>query len=172
MTATHLQPDEPRLPTLAWLPSANGSMAVCPQDLVRDFVEPGNLGRRGDTRFSFGVRYRFMIWAKGGVPEASVPVIPLTWLVQKRRRPGVIDHLAFSRVGLNLRADQAIAVCRESASRWDRCGFCCGLCAAKKGLGPCATQSVVGFTGRTKLNRAAGRMTEAFRVPVRFTEST
>lgn len=109
MTATHLQPDEPQLPTLAWFAEGDYFDGRLPQDLVRDFVGKNQRPSRLETRFGFGVRYRFMIGEGGGDAEASVPVIPAAWLVQEEGgAPDVIDHLAFSRVGLNLRADQAL----------------------------------------------------------------
>ncbi|MGC3974657.1 MAG: hypothetical protein QM771_09790 [Nitrospira sp.] len=109
MTATHLHPDEPQLPTLAWFTERECFDGRLPQDLVRDFVGKNQRSSRLETRFGFGVRYRFMMGEGGGDAETSVPVIPVAWFAQQEGgAPDIIDHLAFSRVGLNLRADQAL----------------------------------------------------------------
>jgi hypothetical protein len=45
----------------------------------------------------------------GADAETFVPVIPASWFVEhKGGAPDIIDHLAFSRVGMTLRADQAL----------------------------------------------------------------
>ena len=109
MTATHLHPDEPQLPTLAWFAEREYFDGRLPQELLRDFVAKNQRPSRLDRRFGFGVRYRFVSGEGGGDAETSLPVIPAAWLVQQEDgAPDIIDHLAFSRVGLNLRADQAL----------------------------------------------------------------
>ena len=108
MTATHLHPDEPQVPTLAWFAQREYFDGRLPQDLVRDFVGKNQRPWRLATRFGFGVRYRFVSGEGGGDVETSVPVIPVAWFVQQEGAPDIIDHLVFSRVGLNLRADQAL----------------------------------------------------------------
>ncbi|MCC6967963.1 MAG: hypothetical protein IT391_16965 [Nitrospira sp.] len=109
MTATHLHPDEPQVPTLAWFAQREYFDGRLPQDLLRDFVAKNQRPSRLDMRFGFGVRYRFMTGEGGGDTETSVPVIPAAWFVQQEGgAPDVIDRLAFSRVGLSLRANQAL----------------------------------------------------------------
>ncbi len=109
MTATHLHPDEPQLPTLAWFSEREFFDGRLPQELIRDFVMNNQRPSRLETHFGFGVRYRFV--SGEGTPDAetSVPMIPAAWLVEHEGgAPDIIDRLAFSRVGLTLRADQAL----------------------------------------------------------------
>ena len=109
MTATHLHPEEPQLPTLAWFAEREYFDGRLPQDLLRDFVAKNQRPSRLDRRFGFGVRYRFVSGEGGGDAETSLPMISAAWLVQQEDgAPDIIDHLAFSRVGLNLRADPAL----------------------------------------------------------------
>lgn len=109
MTATHLHPDEPQLPTLAWFAEREYFDGRLPQELIRDFVVKNQRPSRLDRRFGFGVRYRFVSGEGEGDAETFVPVIPAAWLVEHEGgAPDIIDHLAFSRVGLTLRADQAL----------------------------------------------------------------
>jgi hypothetical protein len=109
MTATRLHPDDPKAPTVASFAEGAFFDARLPQDLIRDFVAKNQRPSRLDTRFAFGVRYRFV--SGEGVPEteAAVPVIPAVWPVQDPEGDlGTIDRLAFSRVALTLRGDQAL----------------------------------------------------------------
>jgi hypothetical protein len=109
MTATHLHPDEPQLPTASWFAEGEVFDGRLPKDLVRDFVAKNQRSSRLDARFAFGVRYRFV--SEDGVPdaEASLPAIPAAWPVEnEERNPEILDRLAFSRVGLTLRGDQAL----------------------------------------------------------------
>ncbi|ODT45400.1 MAG: hypothetical protein ABS70_03270 [Nitrospira sp. SCN 59-13] len=109
MTETHLHPEEPQLPTIAWFAERACFDGRLPQDLLRDFVTKNQRASRLDRRFGFGVRYRFVSGEGGGDAETSVPAIPAAWFVQQEGgAPDIIDRLAFSRVGLNLRADQAL----------------------------------------------------------------
>ncbi|MCW5797540.1 MAG: hypothetical protein KIT40_03495 [Nitrospira sp.] len=109
MTAIHLHPDEPQVPTLAWFAERAWFDGRLPQDLVRDFVDKNQRPSRLETRFGFGVRYRFIAGEGQSDAETSVPAIPAAWFVQQEGgAPEIIDHLAFSRVGLTLRADHAL----------------------------------------------------------------
>lgn len=109
MTATHLHPEEPQLPTLAWFAEREYFDGRLPQELIRDFVVKNQRPSRLDRRFGFGVRYRFVSGEGEGDAETFVPAIPAAWLVEHEGgAPDIIDHLAFSRVGLTLRADQAL----------------------------------------------------------------
>lgn len=109
MTATHLHPDEPQVPTLAWFAERDHFDGRLPQELIRDFVVKNQRPSRLDRRFGFGVRYRFVSGEGGTDAETSLPVIPAAWSVEHEEgAPNIIDHLAFSRVGLTLRADQAL----------------------------------------------------------------
>ncbi len=109
MSVTHLHPDEPQVPTLAWFAERDYFDGRLPQELVRDFVGKNQRSSRLDARFGFGVRYRFVSGEGGADIETSLPAIPAAWLVEgEEGLPDIIDRLAFSRVGLNLRADQAL----------------------------------------------------------------
>jgi hypothetical protein len=111
MTATRLHPEEPQLPTVAWFSAQAFFEGRLPPDLIRDFVAKTYRSARLETRFGFGVRYRFV--SGEGVPdaEAAVPVVPVAWPVEEGGDGDaveVLDRLAFSRVGLTVRGDQAL----------------------------------------------------------------
>ncbi len=109
MTATHLHPDEPQLPTLAWFAERECFDGRLPPELIRDFVGKNQRPSRLNAQFGFGVRYRFVSGEGGTDAETSLPMIPAAWFVQQEGgAPDIIDHLAFSRVGLTLKADQAL----------------------------------------------------------------
>lgn len=108
MTTTHLHPNEPQLPTLAWFAERECFDGRLPQELIRDFVAKNQRPSRLNTQFGFGVRYRFVSGEGGTDAETSLPVIPAAWFVQEGGPTDLIDHLAFSRVGLTLKADQAL----------------------------------------------------------------
>lgn len=109
MTAAHLHPDEPQVPTFAWFAERGCFDGRLPQELIRDFVVKNQRPSRLDRRFGFGVRYRFVSGEGGTDAETSLPVIPAARFVQQEGgAPEVIDHLAFSRVGFTLPADQAL----------------------------------------------------------------
>ncbi|HRC42810.1 MAG TPA: hypothetical protein PLT27_02060 [Nitrospira sp.] len=111
MTAIRLHPEEPQLPTVAWFAEQGLFDGRLPQDLIRDFVAKVQRPARLDARFTFGVRYRFV--SGEGVPEteAAVPVVPAAWPIEEDGDEDALetlDRLAFSRVGLTLRGDQAL----------------------------------------------------------------
>ncbi len=54
MTATHLHPDEPDVPTLAWFAQREYFSGRLPQDLLRDFVAKNQRPSRLHLRFGFG----------------------------------------------------------------------------------------------------------------------
>lgn len=95
MTVTHLHPDEPQVPTLAWFAERDWFDGRLPQELIRDFVLKNQRPSRLDRRFGFGVRYRFVSGEEGADAETSLPVIPAARFVQQESgAPEVIDHLA------------------------------------------------------------------------------
>ncbi len=111
MTAIRLHPEEPQLPTAAWFAEQEFFDGRLPKDLIRDFVTKAQRPARLDARFTFGVRYRFV--SGEGVPdtEAAVPVFPAAWRVEEENDGDaleILDRLAFSRVGLTSRGDQAL----------------------------------------------------------------
>lgn len=109
MTTTRLHPDQTSTPTIAWLTGQGWFDGRLPKDLVRDFVFKNQQASRLDTRFTFGVRYRFV--SGEGVPEteAGLLVVPVARPVQDLEgQLETIDRLAFSRVGRTLKDDQAL----------------------------------------------------------------
>ncbi|HMZ55689.1 MAG TPA: hypothetical protein PLT48_12635 [Nitrospira sp.] len=109
MTTTHLHPDEPRVPTVAWFAEQDLFDHQLPQDLIRDFVAKAQRPSRLDTRFGFGVRYRFVSGEGGSDAETALLTWPVAQRVDEERgAPDVIDRLAFSRVGFTRRGDQAL----------------------------------------------------------------
>ena len=108
-TMTRLHPDEPQLPTVAWFAEQALFDGRLPQDLIRDFVSKAQRAARLDARFAFGVRYRFVSGEVEAEIEAAVPIVPVAWSVQDGGGPPeTLDRLAFSRVGLTVRGDQAL----------------------------------------------------------------
>ncbi|MBS0171604.1 MAG: hypothetical protein JSR62_14735 [Nitrospira sp.] len=109
MTATHLHPEDPRVPTAAWFAEQDLFDHRLPQDLIRDFVAKTQWPSRLDTRFGFGVRYRFVSVDGGVDAETALLTPPVAQRVQEERDvPDIIDRLAFSRVGFTVRGDQAL----------------------------------------------------------------
>ncbi|MEK6802603.1 MAG: hypothetical protein AABZ34_08040 [Nitrospirota bacterium] len=111
MTTTRLHPETPQLPTVAWFAEQGFFDGRLPKDLIRDFVAKVQRPARLDARFAFGARYRFV--SGEGVPEteAAVTVVPAAWPVEEDGDGDALetlDRLAFSRVGLTLRGDQAL----------------------------------------------------------------
>ncbi|MCC2643310.1 MAG: hypothetical protein K0S45_3723 [Nitrospira sp.] len=109
MTTTGLHPDEPQAPTGASFAERAFFDGRLSRDLVRDFIGKNQRPSRFDARFAFGVRYQFV--SGDGVPEteAALSVVPAIWPVQNYEGTlDRIDRLAFSRVGLSLRGDQAL----------------------------------------------------------------
>jgi len=107
MTTARLDPDKSEAPTVAWFaeqPLFNGRL---PQELIRDFVAKNQRPARLEARFHFGVRYRFVSDAGERENETAVPIVPAARPVQDLDLD-TIDRLAFSRVGLTLRGDQAL----------------------------------------------------------------
>ena len=134
MTATRLHPDEPQLPTVAWFAERAFFDGRLPQELIRDFVTKSQRAFRLDVRFAFGVRYRFV--SGDGLPEteAAVPVVPAVWPVADEGGDfDVLDRLAFSRVGLTLRGDQALVYAANERPDGTGAGFLFWLVRRQKG---------------------------------------
>ena len=109
MTATQLHPDQAAFPSLAWCREQAWFDGRLPQDLLQDFVAKNQYPSRLQSRFGFGVRYRFL--SGEGVPEteSSLLVMPVGHLGQALEGElDRIDRLAFSRAGMTLRNDQAL----------------------------------------------------------------
>ena len=109
MTTTQLHPDQQALPTVPWCREQGWFDGRLPQDLIQDFVAKNQRPSRLQSLFAFGVRYRFL--SSEGVPEteSGLFVIPVGRLVQELEGElDRIDRLAFSRIGMTLRNDQAL----------------------------------------------------------------
>ncbi|MCE3222131.1 MAG: hypothetical protein K0S58_311 [Nitrospira sp.] len=109
MTTTQLHPDHLSAPTVAWCNEQSWFDGRLPQDLIRDFVAKNQHPSRLEAHFTLGVRYRFV--SGEGVPEteAGLFAIPVGRPVQELEGElDTIDRLAFSRVGMTLRGDQAL----------------------------------------------------------------
>jgi hypothetical protein len=108
MTVARLSPDQTGPMTLGFFHDRNYFLGRLPQDLVRDFVGANREAGRLESRFQFGVRYRFVTGPSIEEPEvaAAVPV------QDGRSKPAqalpVLERLAFSRVGRTFRNDQAL----------------------------------------------------------------
>jgi len=109
MTTTQLHPDHLSAPTVAWFNEQGWFDGRLPHELIRDFVAKNQHPSRLEAHFTFGVRYRFV--SGEGVPEteAGLFAIPVVRPVQELEGElDTIDRLAFSRVGMTLRGDQAL----------------------------------------------------------------
>ena len=109
MTTTQLHPDQQAHPTVPWCREQGWFDGRLPQDLIQDFVAKNQRPSRLQSLFAFGVRYRFL--SSEGVPEteSGLFVIPVGRLVQELEGElDRIDRLAFSRIGMTLRNDQAL----------------------------------------------------------------
>ncbi len=108
-TTTRLHPDEDRLPSSALFEEGAFFDSRLPSDLVRDFVMKNQRSYRLESRFAFGVRYRFV--SGDGREELetrqSGPAVGL-YRVQDVEPSDSVDRLTFSRVGRTLKGDQAL----------------------------------------------------------------
>ena len=123
MTATQLFPQQEGLLTMALFQEQGYFDGALPLDLVREFVAVNQTAIRLEGRFHFGTRYRFVSGDTIEEPEVSLaqPVHRVS------RRPvqalPVLDRLVFSRVGFNLRQDQALVYVGNLRSDGSGAGF-------------------------------------------------
>ncbi len=124
MTATHLHPEDARAPTVAWFAEQDFFDHRLPQDLIRDFVAKAQQPSRLDTRFGFGVRYRFVSGEGGPDAETALLTLPVARRVEEESgAPDLIDRLAFSRAGFTLRGDQALVYVANARPDGTGAGF-------------------------------------------------
>lgn len=108
MTSVRLLPDHEG-PLTAKLFEAQGYFdGELPADLVGEFVAVNEQPSRLEGRFQFAVRYRFVSGDTIEEPEVRLTV-PVAGRERQTQDAPVLDRLAFSRVGRNLRNDQALA---------------------------------------------------------------
>ncbi len=126
LTATTLYPEQDK-PTLRASPEQNEYFeGRLPADLMNDFVMKNSRPFRLESRFDFGVRYRFVSGDGAEQQEVSLAPIPVAFpcgdLVQEGPLP-VIDRLAFSRVAFTSRKDQALVYVANNRPDGSGAGF-------------------------------------------------
>lgn len=80
-----------------------------PADAVREFVAVNQEPSRLEGRFQFAVRYRFVSGDTIEEPEVRLAMPVAADRGRLTQDAAVLDRLAFSRVGRNVRNDQALA---------------------------------------------------------------
>lgn len=109
MTTTQLHPDQLSAPTVSWFHAQDWFDGRLPHELIRDFVAKNQHPSRLDAHFAFGVRYRFVSGEGRPETEAALLALPVARLVQELEGElDTIDRLAFSRIGMTVRGDQAL----------------------------------------------------------------
>jgi hypothetical protein len=104
-----------------------------PPDLVTDFIKKNQQPSRLEGRFNFGVRYRF-VSGQGEEPEVSLMQIPVAFPFSNVRgaltpsagpqsAPLTIGLLGFSRVGFNVKRDQALVYVGDNREDGTGAGF-------------------------------------------------
>jgi hypothetical protein len=107
MTTTHMLPESPVLPTLAFFEEQAFFDSRLPRDLILDFLFKNQRPFRLGSLFRFGVPYRFI--SGEGEPESEATLRGMPWRpVNLVQDSDSIDRLAFSRVGFSSRQDQAL----------------------------------------------------------------
>ncbi|GKS59264.1 hypothetical protein YTPLAS18_27910 [Nitrospira sp.] len=112
-TVRYLHPEIPVPPTVGWFESAQPFSGRLPEDLIADFVVKNQQAARLEDRFRFGVHIRFVTPEGLAEPDIRFAPRPRRWmprLVEQETHgpPPTLDRLAFSRVGFNLAANQAL----------------------------------------------------------------
>jgi len=123
MTVTRLLPDQTEPTTLGFFHDRNYFMGRLPPDLVLDFVGANREAGRLESRFQFGVRYRFVSADSIEDSEAAVAWPVKTGRIVPVQAPSILDRLAFSRVGRTFRNDQALLYVENSRSDGTGAGF-------------------------------------------------
>lgn len=123
MTTTQLLPNQDGPLTIVLFQEQGYFDGALPVDLVRAFVAVNQTATRLEGRFHFGAGYRFV---SGDTVEG--PEVALAQPVRRvSRRPvqalPVLDRLVFSRVGFNLRQDQALVYVGNPRSDGRGAGF-------------------------------------------------
>jgi hypothetical protein len=108
MTTTHLLPEPPVLPTVAFFEERAFFDSRLPRDLILDFLFKNQQPFRLGSLFGFGVPYRFISGEGEPESEATLRGIPRRRPVNLVQDSDSIDRLAFSRVGFSSRQDQAL----------------------------------------------------------------
>ncbi|MBX3235405.1 MAG: hypothetical protein KF814_04580 [Nitrospiraceae bacterium] len=108
-TTTRLNPEDERLPSLALFEEGGFFEFRLPPDLVRNFIFNNQRPYKLESRFAFGVRYRF-VSGDGSEELETRRLGPDTGLypVQNVEPSDSVDRLIFSRVGRTVKGDQAL----------------------------------------------------------------
>lgn len=126
LTATTLYPEQDKPTPRASLEQNAYFEGRLPAELMKDFVMKNSRPFRLESRFDFGVRYRFVSGDGAEQPEVSLAPIPVAFprrdLVQEGPLP-VIDRLAFSRVAFTSRKDQALVYVANTRPDGTGAGF-------------------------------------------------
>ncbi len=126
LTATMLYPSQDQ-PTTHLLFEQHGYFeGRLPAELKQDFVAKNRRPFKLESRFDFGVRYRFL--SADGVEEQEVSLAPIPVAFPRRslvqgEPPPVIDRLAFSRVAFTSRRDQALVYVANNRPDGSGAGF-------------------------------------------------
>ncbi len=127
-TVRSLHPDMPVPPTAQWFEDVQPFRGRLPSDAVLDFVVKNRESSRLEDRFRFGVSVRFV--TPDGLAEPEVRLAPRdggwrSWRLQEAPQPpgAFLDRLAFSRVGLTLRGDEALVYVANERPDGNGAGF-------------------------------------------------
>jgi hypothetical protein len=108
-TTVHLHPEADGPPTEASFLDAGYFEGWLRRDLVHDFIMKNQRPSRIESRFNFGVSYRFVSAEGLEEPEASWAALLVRESHPAQEANPVVDRLAFSRVAFTVRHDQALA---------------------------------------------------------------
>ena len=134
MTRFRFSPDQEGAATIEAFQEQGYFDGELPTDLIREFISLNRQASRLDRRFHFAVDYRFVTGDTIEDQEASLGRPVTVARARSIQTPSVLDRLAFSRVGQNLRRDQALLYvetlrpdgtgagffvwCRRQGQRW------------------------------------------------------
>lgn len=125
LTVTHLQPDQKEKVSLETFRENGYFEGRLPLELVRAFIFKNQKPSRLESRFSFGVRYRFISGGEVEEPEVSLAPIPASFSpgLPIQEVPSIIDRLAFSRVAVTVGKDQALLYVENNRPDGTGAGF-------------------------------------------------
>lgn len=130
LTVTRLHPEQKDKVSLETFREHGYFDGRLPMELVREFILKNLKPSRLEAQFSFGVRYRLIAGDGTDQPEVSLAPIPASFFlpapVQEapfEEAPSVIDRLAFSRVALTLKNDQALVYVENNRPDGTGAGF-------------------------------------------------
>jgi hypothetical protein len=122
-TTIHLHPDAVEPPTEAFFLETGYFEGRLRRDLVREFVVKNQRPSRMESRFNFGVAYRFVSPEGIEEPEASLSLYLVREAHPVQEADPVVDRLAFSRVAFTLKNEQALAYVANNRPDGTGAGF-------------------------------------------------